>query len=229
MEIGPVAGPDPVLMSLTLLPGTCLCRRERRTHAGRRHRRLADADAGRVEERVRDRRRRSGRRRLARRRAAAGRGRCDDHVVTFGASLKRRIGYVTQSRLVTRVLSNVTASWSARLDAHDRARRPSGSRRRSGLTVRPASCAAVDVLDGDLAGLLVHLDLGDGRRPGVPWRPKPKPRPVTTFAFDRFEAATRGCQFAALRGRVEHAQPPVSGVRRSMFCRRNAIGSIFAA
>jgi len=31
-------------------------------------------------------------------------------VVTFGASLKRRIGYVTQSRLVTRFLSNASSS-----------------------------------------------------------------------------------------------------------------------
>src|SRR6476661_7366192 len=34
--------------------------------------------------------------------------------VTFGASLKRRIGYVTQSRLVMRSLFHVGASYSAR-------------------------------------------------------------------------------------------------------------------
>src|SRR4029077_13777200 len=33
---------------------------------------------------------------------------------TFGASLKRTIGYDTQSRLVTCLLLNTTASWSAR-------------------------------------------------------------------------------------------------------------------
>ena len=59
----------------------------------RRHRVLPEPDAGRVEERVRDRGRHGASRRLAR--AADGRSvPLDDDGVTFGASLKRRIGYV---------------------------------------------------------------------------------------------------------------------------------------
>ena len=68
----------------------------------------------------------------------------------------------------------------------------------------------VDVLDGDLAGLLVHLDVGDRGGLGVLASlsafDQATPRPLTTFASDRFEAGTRGCQLAALVDGVHHRE-----------------------
>ena len=75
---------------------------------------------------------------------------------TFGASLKRSIGYVTQSRLVTCFLSNVTSSCD----------RPGEALHGRALLVVLASArvhdqagVAGDVqrLGDDLAGLLVDL------------------------------------------------------------------------
>ena len=80
--------------------------------------------------------------------------------VTFGLSLKRRIGYVTQSRLVIRSLFHVRLLVQRAGQALDQ---------RAAHLVRDAVEADRDavvlgdvgVLHDDLAGLLVDLDVGD--------------------------------------------------------------------
>src|SRR6185503_17758649 len=80
-------------------------------------------------------------------------GRLISTVVTFGVSLKRRIGYVTQSLLVTRFLSNASSSWSVLLVPITRLpdiwfiSRP-------GLIAKPESCA-----DQRCLTLIVPFDL----------------------------------------------------------------------
>ena len=149
--------------------------------------------------------------------------------VTVGLSLKRRIGYETQSRLVTRSLFQVACSYNAR-------ERPWISAplicvvTPSRLTVIPLFCATVACLTTILPVFLftsmsattpVWLDANV---------PKPKPRPVTTSPFCRLEAATFGFQPAAsveASSTDSHRAPAV--VVPSMFFRRNAIGSMFNA
>jgi hypothetical protein len=61
-------------------------------------------------------------------------------------------------------------------------------------------------------------------------RPKPKPRPVTTFSFERLEAATFAFQPAVIVApSITDSQREPAVVVPSMFNRRNAIGSMFAA
>ena len=57
------------------------------------------------------------------------------------------------------------------------------------------------------------------------------PRPVTTLALERFDAATFGCQFASFATFGEHVLPPLRRSRSrqvATFWSRNATGSIFA-
>src|SRR5439155_4702125 len=154
---------------------------------------------------------------------------CTLIIVTVGLSLKRRIGYETQSRLVTRSLFQVACSYNAR-------ERPWISAplicvvTPSRLTVIPLFCATVACLTTILPVFLftsmsattpVWLDANV---------PKPKPRPVTTSPFCRLEAATFGFQPAAIvAASSTDSQRDPRGVVPSMFWRRNAIGSIFAA
>ena len=91
---------------------------------------------------------------------------------------------------------------------------------------QPGILRRVHVLDGDLAGRLLDLDVGHhrGTDPG-PGRERVAPRPVTTSAFDSFDAATFDCHFAAL------VAPSSRSIQRwsSICASRNATGSMFAA
>ena len=64
--------------------------------------------------------------------------------------------------------------------------------------------------------------------------PNAMPRPVTTLPFERFDAATRGCQFASLAASSSANRQRCDGsgvqlVAVAMFLSRNATGSILAA
>src|SRR5438093_3423170 len=149
--------------------------------------------------------------------------------VTVGLSLKRRIGYETQSRLVTRSLSQVACSYRAR-------ERPWISAplicvvTPSRLTVMPLFCATVACLTTILP--VLTLTSMSATTPTLldAKVPKPKPRPLRTSPVCCTEFATFGFQPAAMvePSRTESQREP-SVVVGSMFCRRNAIGSIFAA
>src|SRR3954471_24536043 len=56
------------------------------------------------------------------------------------------------------------------------------------------------------------------------------PRPLTTLALERFEAATLGCQLASFAAftRTFFQRCGGSSVRFATFCRRNTTGSILA-
>src|SRR5262249_44310864 len=147
---------------------------------------------------------------------------CTFTSVTVGASLKRRIGYETQSRLVIRSLFQVACSYSAR-------ERPWISAplicvvTPSRLTVMPLFWATVACLT-----TILPVFLFTSMSAMTPtWLeanvPKPNPRPLTTSPFCRFEAATFGFQPAAsVDASSTDSQRAPAVVVGSMFFRRNA-------
>src|SRR5262245_31173524 len=149
--------------------------------------------------------------------------------VTVGVSRKRRIGYETQSRVVTRSLFHATCS-------HITRERPWIA---APLIWLPTSCGpAVMPLFWAIVRCLTRtlpLFLLTWTSATMPtWlpanTPKPKPRPVTTSPLPRLEAATLGFHPAAMvapsRTASQRAPAVVVG---STFFRRKATGSIFSA
>ena len=124
-------------------------------------------------------------------------GRLTRTVVTFGVSLNRRIGYVTQSRLVTRFLSNMSSSWSTLLAPWTRF--PDiWFISRSGLIAKPESCAAIMWSTFTLPDFLSTSTWATVAAYESLWVPMPMPQPRTTFPLSRFAAGTCGTYPAAL-------------------------------
>src|SRR5581483_7860389 len=149
--------------------------------------------------------------------------------VTDGWSLKRRIGYETQSRLVTRSLFQVACSHNAR-------ERP--------WIIAPLICVVTPsrftemplfwAIQTCFARILPVFLFTSMSATSATWLeanvPMPMPRPVTTSPFWRFDAATFGFQPAAIvaaSSTESHRAPSVEVP--SMLRRRNATGSIFNA
>ena len=136
---------------------------------------------------------------------------------------------MTQSRLVTRSLFHVACSNSAR-------ERPwiSGAAHLVADALQadrdPVVLGDVGVLDQDLAGLLVHLDVGDHADLARRERAEAEAAAGHDVAglLDSSSRPSASSRPPCVDG-VEHRQParPERRRRPSMFSRRNAIGSMF--
>ena len=104
----------------------------------------------------------------------------------------------------------------------------------AGYTIRPASPATCSCLAMILpVFLFTSMSATQPRHRVRVELPNAMPRPVTTLALERFEAATLRLPVRVLRHVGEHVLPPLRDVRNrlvgvAMFWSRNATGSIFA-
>ena len=138
--------------------------------------------------------------------------------VTFGASLKRRIGYVTQSRLVIRSLLNVGLLAASPARGPGSRRRSSGSRRAAGSIVIPLFWATYRCLTTILPALHVHLDVGDDADLARGERAEAEAAARSRCCRSAgSSAATFGFQPAAIVARVQDREPACAGASS---CRR---------